>query len=253
MQLTIVRMPEISSPFRQAAIFDRQAAIQVIQHNFSCQVQTLFSNVGSLILSNNSYELFVVSNGLTIEDHAIIYNKLTKFVPSNVEMLIGFDKEPFRANENASASKKRNQFTQYHGIFGKTSNDSTELVSFANIKYEIPNSYKSQYEQSLDIQKIYFKISQFFFQRNALTFNMGNNNFFVLDSQNTQKNTKDFVTYAKDVLGITVHCGIGVAKFGRIAALLANASLDLAEEENIEDIPSEVVIIREDELKIFEI
>ena len=73
-QLTIIKINEYG-PWTLTLGSDREHELQMLQASLYKEVQKLFSEKNCLVFLNRSDEFFVVTNGLTLDDHIIIQKK----------------------------------------------------------------------------------------------------------------------------------------------------------------------------------
>ena len=74
-QLSILKITEYG-PWTLTLGSDREHELQMLQASLYKQVQKLFSEKNCLVFLNRSDEFFVVSNGLTLDDHIEIQKTL---------------------------------------------------------------------------------------------------------------------------------------------------------------------------------
>ncbi|WP_255458248.1 GTP cyclohydrolase IIa [Nitrosarchaeum sp. AC2] len=89
---------------------DREHALQMLQASLYQEIQKLFSEKNCLVFLNRADEFFVVSNGLTLEDHIEIQKNLEKSFDMRLSMSIGYADSPFAANLKAYEGKKMRSF-----------------------------------------------------------------------------------------------------------------------------------------------
>ena len=68
---------------------DREHALQMLQASLYKEIQKLFSEKNCLVFLNRADEFFVVSNGLTLDDHIEIQKNLEKSFDVKLSMSIG--------------------------------------------------------------------------------------------------------------------------------------------------------------------
>ena len=83
-QLSILKITEYG-PWTLTLGSDREHELQMLQASLYKQVQKLFSEKNCLAFLNRSDEFFVVSNGLTLDDHIEIQKTLEGLQRKNVE------------------------------------------------------------------------------------------------------------------------------------------------------------------------
>ena len=213
---------------------DREHALQILQASLYKEIQRLFSEKNCLVFLNRADEFFVVSNGLTLNDHIEIQKSLAKSFDIGLSVSIGYGNSPFAANLKAHDGKKNEiVLNQEHNIFGYIDEESPKSVSIMHLDVDDLTSRRktnSPYEISSIIFGLYAKISKFFLEKNSLTFFMGGDNFMIVASDDAKNSIEEFILSVKQENEITLNCGIGNAKTSREAVKLATKSLDTIRE-----------------------
>jgi len=213
---------------------DREHALQMLQASLYKEIQKLFSEKNCLVFLNRADEFFVVSNGLTLEDHIEIQKNLQTSFDVKLSISIGYADSPFEANLKAYEGKINEVFlSKEYAIFGFVNNKSEQKVSIMHFDVENLTSRRkinSPYEITLTIFELYAKMSKFFLKKDSLTFFMGGDNFMVVASDEAKDSVKDFIQLIEKENNITLNCGIGNAKTSREAVNLATKSLDTIRE-----------------------
>lgn len=209
---------------------DREHALQILQASLYKEIQKLFSEKNCLVFLNRADEFFVVSNGLTLEDHVEIQKNLRKSFDVQLSMSIGHADSPFEANLKAYEGKKREVFlSKEYTIYGFISDNSKQKVSIMHFDVDNLTSRRkinSPYEITSIIFNLYSKMLNYFLKKNSLTFFMGGDNFMVIANEDAKISVSDFIKLIEKEDGITLNCGIGNAKTSRDAVKLATKSLD---------------------------
>ena len=213
---------------------DREHELQILQASLYKEIQKLFSEKNCLVFLNRSDEFFVVSNGLDLEDHIQIQNKLEESFDIRLTISIGSGKTPFDANLQAYEGKKNNiLLNEKHNIFGFINQESNLSVSIMHLDVDDLTSKgqtASPYEISSIIFELYSKMSKFFLEKNSLTFFMGGDNFMVIASDEAKHSVQNFIDIVKHDKNIFLNCGIGNGFNVREAVKLATKSLDTIRE-----------------------
>jgi GTP cyclohydrolase IIa len=187
-----------------------------------------------LVFSNRFDEFFVISNGLTIQDHVEIQKKLATVSSPKLSMSIGQADNPFDANLKAYEGKQTPVILdKEHNIFGFVNGQVDNKVTIMHFDVENITSQrktKSPYEISSVIFGIYAKMSDFFLAKKSLSFFMGGDNFMVVTTDNARQNAQEFLDIVKKEFGISFNCGIGTGRTAREAVKLATKSLDTIRE-----------------------
>jgi GTP cyclohydrolase IIa len=232
-QLTIIKITEYG-PWTLTLGSDREHELQMLQAHLYKEIQKLFSEKNCLVFSNRFDEFFVVTNGLTLDDHIEIQKKLVKASTLKLSMSIGYANDPFGANLKAYEGKMTPVILdKEHAIYGFVDGKEDQKVTIMHFDVEDITSarkIKSPYEISSIIFTLYAKMSEFFLTKKSLTFFMGGDNFMVVSSENSKQSAQEFLELAKKEFGITFNCGIGTGRTAREAVKLATKSLDTIRE-----------------------
>ncbi|MDC6463471.1 GTP cyclohydrolase IIa [Nitrosopumilus sp.] len=228
-QLSILKITEYG-PWTLTLGSDREHELQMLQASLYKQVQKLFSEKNCLVFLNRSDEFFVVSNGLTLDDHIEIQKTLEELFEVHLTISIGFGESPFEANLKAYDGRKNNIIlNKEHNIFGFIDDKSELNVSIMHLDVDDLKSKRkdtSPYEISAIIFDLYSKIVKYFIQKNSLTFFMGGDNYMVVASSEAKNSVQNFIDMIKNNDNISLNCGIGNAQTSRDAVKLATKSLD---------------------------
>ena len=228
-QLSILKITEYG-PWTLTLGSDREHELQMLQASLYKQVQKLFSEKNCLVFLNRSDEFFVVSNGLTLDDHIEIQKTLEELFEVHLTISIGFGESPFEANLKAYDGRKNNIIlNKEHNIFGFIDDKSELNVSIMHLDVDDLKSKRkdtSPYEISAIIFDLYSKIVKYFIQKNSLTFFMGGDNYMVVASSEAKNSVQSFIDMIKNNDNISLNCGIGNAQTSRDAVKLATKALD---------------------------
>ena len=102
-QLSILKITEYG-PWTLTLGSDREHELQMLQASLYKQVQKLFSEKNCLVFLNRSDEFFVVSNGLTLDDHIEIQKTLEELFEVHLTISIGFFAKVLASTNHCSVS-----------------------------------------------------------------------------------------------------------------------------------------------------
>ena len=212
---------------------DREHELQILQASIYREVQRLFSGLNCLAFLNRADEFFVVSNGLTLEEHVDVQRSLEKSFDVRLTMSIGCGESPFQANLAAHRARMdKSVLDREHRIFGSI-NDGAQNASIMHLDVDGLTSRgrtDSPYEITSAVFGLYSDMSKFFLDRGSLAFFLGGDNFMVVASHAAIESVRQFIKMTRDDTGISLNCGIGHGRTGREAAGLATKSLDTIRE-----------------------
>ena len=228
-QLSILKITEYG-PWTLTLGSDREHELQMLQASLYKQVQKLFSAKNCLVFLNKSDEFFVVSNGLSLEDHIEIQKSLKESFEVSLTISIGYGESPFDANLKAYDGKQNSVIlNEEHSIYGFIDNSLEFNVSIMHLDVDDLKSKRkdnSPYEISLKVFELHSKIGRYFIEKNSLSFFLGGDNYMVIASDDAKNSVQNFINMIKHDEQISLNCGIGNAKTSRDAAKLATKSLD---------------------------
>ena len=232
-QLSILKITEYG-PWTLTLGSDREHELQMLQASLYKQVQKLFSAKNCLVFLNKSDEFFVVSNGLSLEDHIEIQKSLKKSFEVSLTISIGYGESPFDANLKAYDGKQNSVIlNEEYSIYGFIDNSLEFNVSIMHLDVDDLKSKRednSPYEISLKVFELHSKIGRYFIEKNSLSFFLGGDNYMVIASDDAKNSVQNFINMIKNDDQISLNCGIGNAKTSRDAAKLATKSLDTIRE-----------------------
>ena len=232
-QLSILKITEYG-PWTLTLGSDREHELQMLQASIYKEVQKLFSEKNCIVFLNRSDEFFVVSNGLSLDDHIQIQKILKKLFEVGLTISIGYGNSPFKANLKAYEGKKNKIILNTeHNIFGFVYDGFDSKVSIMHLDVDNLTSKRktnSPYEITSIIFGLYSKMSKYFLEKNSLTFFMGGDNFMIVSNDEAKQSVQDFIDIVKNDDEILLNCGIGNANTGREAVKLATKSLDTIRE-----------------------
>ena len=232
-QLSILKITEYG-PWTLTLGSDREHELQMLQASIYKEVQKLFSEKNCIVFLNRSDEFFVVSNGLSLDDHIQIQKILKKLFEVGLTISIGYGNSPFKANLKAYEGKKNKIILNTeHNIFGFVYDGFDSKVSIMHLDVDNLTSKRktnSPYEITSIIFGLYSKMSKYFLEKNSLTFFMGGDNFMIVSNDEAKQSVQDFINIVKNDDEILLNCGIGNANTGREAVKLATKSLDTIRE-----------------------
>ena len=232
-QLSILKITEYG-PWTLTLGSDREHELQMLQASLYKQVQKLFSAKNCLVFLNKSDEFFVVSNGLSLEDHIEIQKSVKESFEVSLTISIGYGESPFDANLKAYDGKQNSVIlNEEHSIYGFIDNSLEFNVSIMHLDVDDLKSKRkdnSPYEISLKVFELYSKIGRYFIEKNSLSFFLGGDNYMVIASDDAKNSVQNFIDIIKNDDQISLNCGIGNAQTSRDAAKLATKSLDTIRE-----------------------
>lgn len=245
-QLTIIRIEKYGA-WTLTLGNDREAQIQMLQARIYYDLQKLFNNLNCIVYFNRFDEYFSITNGLSLNDHIFIHNKLkSKYDKLQISMTIGIGKTPLKANNNAhNARTNKSYLDKKYLIFGIRSSLKEKNKDFLDKQKEIIikdnkisiihvdvdsskkiNLEKTPFEMTCNIMEIYVNLIRQFLKYDGLTFYLGGDNFMVISKIMKKENVKDIIDSVSKKLNVNLNCGIGIGLNSRKAVECATNALD---------------------------
>ena len=199
-QLSILKITEYG-PWTLTLGSDREHELQMLQASLYKKVQELFSAKNCLVFLNKSDEFFVVSNGLSLEDHIEIQKSVKESFEVSLTISIGYGESPFDANLKAYEGKQNSVIlNEEHSIYGFIDNSLEFDVSIMHLDVDDLKSQRkdnSPYEISLKVFELYSKIGRYFIEKNSLSFFLGGDNYMVIASDDAKNSVQNFIDIIK--------------------------------------------------------
>lgn len=231
-QLTIIKIMGYG-PWTLTLGSDREHELQILQASLYKELQKLFSEKNSLVFLNRADEFFVVSNGISLQEHIDILDEIHDVFEIKLSMAIGYGNTSFDANLKAFEGKQNKVILDAkHNIFGYLAPSDNQEITIIHMDVENITSKRanmSPYEISSIIFGLYSQITEFFLEKKCIAFFMGGDNFMIVADRNAKSYVKEFLEQIKSK-DITLNCGIGTGKTCREAIKLATKSLDTIRE-----------------------
>jgi len=223
-QLTLIRLNQYGK-WTHTLGENREHMLQVYQAEFYKIIQKKFSSLGGIVFQNRQDELFAITNGIGVHTHQKIIAELELLFPFDILMFIGYGTTPFTANRailnliQSTAAKK--------GVFGNPGTQGQIYIIHSDIQgiTKISNDI-SPYEVSNLVHKVYRLVSEFFMDKNSLTFFMGGDNFITVLGADAENSVPDLTHMIKEEMGLTLNCGMGTGISALEAVTMATTSLD---------------------------
>jgi len=132
-QLTIIKITGYG-PWTLTLGSDREHELQMLQASLYKEIQKLFSEKNCLVFLNRSDEFFAITNGLGLEEHIEIQEKLEKSFDLKLSMSIGSAEKPFDANLKAYEGKQSDVIlNKEHNIYGFVNGKTDQKVTIVHL------------------------------------------------------------------------------------------------------------------------
>lgn len=243
-QLTIIRIEKYGA-WTLTLGSDREAQIQMLQARIYYDLQRLFNNLNCIVYFNRFDEYFSITNGLSVNDHIFIHDKLkSKYDKLQISMTIGIGKTPLKANNNAHNARINTMYLdKKYSIFGIRSSLKENKKSILDEQKKIKdnkisiihvdvasskkiNLEKTPFEMTYTIMEVYLNLIRQFLKYDGLTFYLGGDNFMVISKIMKKEDIKNIIDRISKKLNVNLNCGIGIGLNSRKAVECATNALD---------------------------
>ncbi len=186
-QITIIQIDNFG-PYTEEMGHNREHKIQLLLSELFIFLQKKFNDYGSLVFSASKDNLVAVTNGISIEIHKEISNKVKKKFPITISMGIGIGKTPLEAQIEASnvlksygsAQSSRKSIIAHNGhnlpINGNVKVAHIDINFYTKIATDV-NPFYSNY---ISLNKSYTTLMEYFQEIEALCFFNGGDNFICI-------------------------------------------------------------------------
>ena len=214
----------------------REAELQILQAELYADLQRLFSLKGALAFFGRFDNMFVVSNGLTENDHREIQDEIWRKYPVTVSMGVGAESTAYKAQKIATealqkfGSAKSNERKKVLALGNHIIDELESLVQIAHIDINGTTTYvdtKPLYDTYIIVNQVYQMLMQELLKREALVFYVGGDNFISPSNGVSEKEFEKIFNLIERETGTRLKVGIGQAKSADEAARLAAESLHL--------------------------
>lgn len=222
MQVTVANIRGYG-PWTLTLGHDREHHLQMLQASLYRKTQQLFSDKGALVFPNRYDEYIIASNGMDAAEHSDILDIISKEFQVGLDMYVGRGDTPQEAEQSAH---------EYRSLYpAKKHPDDTTTVMHIDVDNLTGKTQQiSPFGISQIILRLHLMMSEYFLERESLSFFMGGDNFMVLASDQGKKDSRGFLDKIQQEMEINLNCGVGVAPTGREAARRATKSLDTIRE-----------------------
>ncbi|MXX20791.1 MAG: GTP cyclohydrolase IIa [Cenarchaeum sp. SB0665_bin_23] len=222
MQVTVANIRGYG-PWTLTLGHDREHHLQMLQASLYKKVQQLFSARGALVFPNRYDEYIIASSGMGAADHSDILNIISEEFQVGLDMYTGRGDTPQKAEQTAHIHHSIN-------IAERHTDDAVTVMHIDVDNLTSRTQLVSPYGISQTILRLHLMMSEYFLERESLSFFMGGDNFMVLASDQGRKDSQGFLDSIQQKMEINLNCGVGVASTGREAVRLATKSLDTIRE-----------------------
>jgi GTP cyclohydrolase IIa len=213
----------------------REPYLQILQSELYAELQRLFSLRGGLVFQGRFDNMLAVTNGISVEDHTEIQERVCQLFPITLSMGVGAGKHPTEAQLNAtgalqtkgsSRNEKRRRILAVEGLLESINEGFVQIAHVdVNDVTKLTDSI-SAYDAYVAMLNVHEALAKEFLQVNSLVFFAGGDNFLVISNGLTEDQHREVLSRVSGEAGLEMKAGIGVARTATEALELASKALD---------------------------
>ncbi|KXB03513.1 hypothetical protein AKJ45_01375 [candidate division MSBL1 archaeon SCGC-AAA261F19] len=232
MQLTLVQLDNYG-PWTVKPSPKPEPYIQSLQGRLFSDIEEEFSARGGLVFSTRFDNMLAVSNGISLEEHENIQEKIHEKYPVTFSMGVGVAEEPYEAQRVASDALRKaggsRSPDRKGALVGKTLESADgNLVQIAHIDVNHSTSLTNNnpiYDTHHLIQRVHLALMSSLVPFGALVFYMGGDNFMAPSNGLNENNLSAVFEKIKRGLGAGLKAGVGIGVNAVESARLASQGL----------------------------
>jgi GTP cyclohydrolase IIa len=232
LQLTLIQIDNYG-PWTVTPSPKKECELQCLQADLYSTLQKEFGKRKGLVFQLRFDNMLAVSNGISLEEHKEILNKVNSLFPITVSMAVGVGETAYRAQLEATIALQKmgsSRSEKRKGILtGSTvSSPDENFVQIAHLDLNhsslLTDTYPI-YDTHLLLQRAHLHLMEKMSRKNALVFYMGGDNFISLCNGVEKEEFLKVLADIKQALGLELKAGVGTARDGETAAKLAAEGL----------------------------
>lgn len=210
-----------------------EAYLQMLQTRLFADLEEEFSQNDGLAFITRYDNTIAVSNGLSLDDHKKIQEKIRNKYPVTVSFGLGTAEKAYEAQEAASKALQDTGSSQSADRCEELSGEALEfpeesLVQIAHIDINHVTGFTDVepiYDTHHLIQEVYLSLSEALSSKQALVFYTGGDNFMAPSNGLDKADLREVLSEVEDETGIELKAGVGCSENAVEAAYLASEGL----------------------------
>ena len=231
-QLTLVQIDNYG-PWTVTPRPRPEAELQVLQARLFADLEQEFASRGSLLFQTRVDNMLAISNGLDLDAHREIQERIHENYPITLSMGIGAAETPYKAQELATRALQRiggsrspNRVGELGGQTLTSKDESWVQIAHMDVNH-VTSLTDSEpiYDTHLLLQRVHLRLIQHFIRYGGLVFYTGGDNFMAPSNGIGKKELSLGFDEVREELGVELKAGVGSGSNAEAASKLASEAL----------------------------
>jgi GTP cyclohydrolase IIa len=241
-QLTLIQIDNYG-PWTVTPEPRREVDLQTMQSRLYADLSQLFGNREGYVFFTRFDNMVAVTNGLDVDDHALIQESIANRYPVTVSLSIAVDPSPAEALgvatsqlQDAGSAQDRGRTEILKGTpLADTERAGTDVqiahfdVNDATGKY---TDRLNEFDSFINIEQGYAELMRYMRRaHDSLSFFVGGDNIIAVCEAIDQEGYADAVEHVHESVGVDLKVGVGRAETAQEAGMAAKHALETCREE----------------------
>ncbi|UPM43716.1 GTP cyclohydrolase III [Halocatena salina] len=221
----------------------REVDLQALQSRLYADLSQLFGNRNGYVFFSRFDNMIAVTNGMTIDAHALIQESIANRYPVTISLGIGVDRTPVdalgqatsRLQEAGSAQDR----TRQEILRGEMLDESQRTDEDVQIAHFDVNNATGEYTDRLNEFDTFIQIEQGYAElmrymrmaHDSLSFFVGGDNVIAVCSTIDRPAYEDAVEHVRSTVGVDLKVGVGRDRTAQDAGMAAKRALERCREK----------------------
>jgi GTP cyclohydrolase IIa len=223
----------------------REVDLQTLQSRLYADVSQLVGNRQGYAFFSRFDNMVTITNGLDIDDHALIQESIANRYPVTASMSVATDSSPVAALGRASEGLQRAGSAQDKGrrevLHGEPLSEGDRMDDDVQIAHFDVNDATGKYTDELNEFDTFIHIEQAYaelmrYMRNAhdsLSFFVGGDNIISVCSALDREDYRDAIDHVSAAADVELKVGVGQSKAAQAAGMAAKHALEVCRDEQL--------------------
>lgn len=231
-QITLIQIDNYG-PWTVTPKSKPEAYLQSLQSRLFADIEDEFSSHGGLVFSTRFDNMLAATNGISLDEHRKIQDKIHDKYPVTVSMGVGVGETPREAQEEASKALQElgsSQSAERQGVLaGEALNLGDEgwvQIAHMDVNHATPmTDNEPVYDTYRLIQEVHSTLVRNLLKFGTLAFYTGGDNFMAFANKLSEEDLEKVFGIVEEETGVRLKAGIGCAPTAVEAAGLADEGL----------------------------
>ncbi|MFB6302494.1 MAG: GTP cyclohydrolase III [Haloferacaceae archaeon] len=241
-QVTLIQIDNYG-PWTVTPTPRREVDLQTLQSRLYADVSQLFGNREGYAFFARFDNMIAVTNGLDIDDHALVQESIGNRYPVTASMSVAVDPSPVAALGRASERLQSAGSAQDDGrreiLRGETLADADRTEEDVQIAHFDVNDATGKYTDQLNAFDSFIRIEQGYAElmrymrraHDSLSFFVGGDNVIAVCSALDPEDYRDAVDHVGEAAGVDLKVGVGRSSAAQAAGMAAKHALEVCRDD----------------------